>query len=103
MRRHPSPSHGQGERAGDASGEGAYAGARGTSILCGGMPEGTLPSATFQPMTAESDPSMLPGGYNFIHLVFWTLVGMVAVGTNITVVILLTGLAIMALESVGKG
>lgn len=46
---------------------------------------------------------ILPGGYNFIHLVFWTVVGMVAVGTNITVVILLTGLGILALESFGKG
>lgn len=47
--------------------------------------------------------NLLPGGYNFIHLVFWTVVGLVAVGTNLTVVILLTGLGILALESFGKG
>lgn len=46
--------------------------------------------------------NLLPGGYNFIHLVFWIVVGMVAVGTNITVVVLVTGLAVMALESFGK-
>lgn len=45
---------------------------------------------------------MLPGGYNFIHLIFWTLVAMIGVGTNITVVVLLTGLGILALESIGK-
>ena len=47
--------------------------------------------------------NLLPGGYNFIHLVFWTVVGMVAVGTNLTVVILLAGLGILALESFGGG
>ena len=45
---------------------------------------------------------LLPGGYNFIHVVFWTVVGLVAVGTNAVAIILVTGLALLLLESVGR-
>lgn len=45
---------------------------------------------------------LLPGGYDFIHLVFWTVVVLVAVGTNIVPIILMFGLALLGLESVGK-
>ena len=45
---------------------------------------------------------LLPGGYNFIHIVFWSVVGLVAVGTNAVAIILATGLVLMLLESVGK-
>ncbi len=45
---------------------------------------------------------LLPGGYNFIHIVFWSVVGLVAVGTNAVAVILATGLVLLFLESVGK-
>ena len=44
----------------------------------------------------------LPGGYEFIHLVFWTVVAMVAVGTNIVPIILMVGLPLLGLESLGK-
>tara|TARA_B100000678_G_scaffold155693_1_gene130049 strand:+ start:493 stop:639 length:147 start_codon:yes stop_codon:yes gene_type:complete len=44
----------------------------------------------------------LPGGYNFIHVVFWSVVGLVAVGTNAVAIILVTGLALLLFESVGK-
>ncbi|MEE2668704.1 MAG: hypothetical protein VYD78_01740 [Gemmatimonadota bacterium] len=44
----------------------------------------------------------LPGGYNFIHVVFWSVVGLVAVGTNAVAIILATGLALLLFESVGK-
>ena len=43
--------------------------------------------------------NLVPGGYVFIHLIFWTVVGMVAVGTNAVAIILLVGLGIMALET----
>jgi hypothetical protein len=43
-----------------------------------------------------------PGGYTFIHLVFWTVVGMVAVGTNAVAIILVFGLTMMALETVKR-
>jgi hypothetical protein len=43
---------------------------------------------------------LLPGGYTFIHIVFWTVVGMVAVGTNLVAIILMVGLGMMALETV---
>jgi hypothetical protein len=46
--------------------------------------------------------SLLPGGYIFTHLVFWTVVGMVAVGTNAVAIILVVGLGMMVLESIGR-
>lgn len=46
--------------------------------------------------------NLFPGGYTFIHLVFWTVVGMVAVGTNAVAVILVFGLTMMALETVKR-
>jgi hypothetical protein len=45
---------------------------------------------------------LLPGGYTFIHIVFWGVVGLVAVGTNAVAIILATGLALLFLEAVGK-
>jgi hypothetical protein len=43
---------------------------------------------------------LLPGGYVFTHLVFWTVVGLVAVGTNAVAIMLSVGLALMALEAI---
>jgi hypothetical protein len=43
---------------------------------------------------------LLPGGYNFIHLVFWSVVGMVAVGTNAVAIILVVGLMMLVTEAV---
>lgn len=45
---------------------------------------------------------LVPGGYLFTHLVFWTVIGMVAVGTNAVAIILSVGLVLLLLESVGK-
>jgi hypothetical protein len=45
---------------------------------------------------------LFPGGYTFTHLVFWSVVGMVAVGTNAVAIILLVGLSMMLLESVQR-
>ena len=45
---------------------------------------------------------LVPGGYLFTHLMFWTVVAMVAVGTNAVAIILSVGLVLLALESVGK-
>lgn len=45
---------------------------------------------------------MLPGGYDFIHLVFWPVVLMVAVGTNFMAIVLSAGLGILLLEAVRK-
>jgi hypothetical protein len=45
---------------------------------------------------------LLPGGYNFIHAVFWGVLALVAVGTNVVAIILATGLVLLFLESVGK-
>ena len=43
--------------------------------------------------------SLFPGGYTFTHLVFWTVVGMVGVGTSAVSIILMIGLGIMVLET----
>jgi hypothetical protein len=45
---------------------------------------------------------MLPGGYDFIHLIFWTIVAMVAVGTNLIPIVLSVGLGILLLDSLQK-
>jgi hypothetical protein len=44
--------------------------------------------------------NLLPGGYTFTHLVFWTVVGLVGVGTNAVAIILVVGLVMMLLEAV---
>jgi hypothetical protein len=46
--------------------------------------------------------NLIPGGYVFTHLVFWTVVGMVAVGTNAVAIILMVGLGMMVLETFNK-
>jgi hypothetical protein len=45
---------------------------------------------------------LVPGGYLFTHLMFWTVVAMVAVGTNAVAIILSVGLVLLALESIGR-
>jgi hypothetical protein len=46
---------------------------------------------------------LIPGGYLFTHLIFWTVVSMVAVGTQLMAIILSFGLGILAMESFKKG
>jgi len=46
--------------------------------------------------------ALVPGGYLFTHLMFWAVIGMVAVGTNAVAIILSVGLVLLALESIGK-
>jgi hypothetical protein len=43
---------------------------------------------------------LVPGGYLFTHLIFWTVVAMVAVGTNAVAIILSIGLGLLVLETV---
>ncbi len=47
--------------------------------------------------------NFLPGGYTFTNIVFWTVVGMIMVGTNAVAMILSMGLGILILESIGRG
>ncbi len=42
---------------------------------------------------------LVPGGYLFTHAIFWTVVGMVAVGTNAVAIILSIGLGLLVLET----
>lgn len=46
---------------------------------------------------------LIPGGYLFTHTVFWTVVALVAVGTNAVAIILSVGLGVLFMESIGKG
>lgn len=45
---------------------------------------------------------MLPGGYDFIHVIFWILVAMIIVGTNFMAIALSAGLGILLMEAIGK-
>jgi hypothetical protein len=45
---------------------------------------------------------LVPGGYIFTHMVFWTVVGLVAVGTNAVAIILSIGLPLLVIESLTK-
>jgi hypothetical protein len=45
---------------------------------------------------------LVPGGYLFTHFVFWTVVALVAVGTNAVAIILSVGIGLLLLESIGK-
>lgn len=45
---------------------------------------------------------LVPGGYLLVHVVFWTVVSMVAVGTNLMAIVLSLGLGILAMESFKK-
>jgi len=47
--------------------------------------------------------NLLPGGYTFSHIVFWTVVALVMVGTNLVPIVLSIGAVILMLESMGKG
>jgi hypothetical protein len=42
---------------------------------------------------------LVPGGYLFTHAVFWSVVAMVAVGTNAVAIILSIGLGLLVVES----
>lgn len=46
---------------------------------------------------------MLPGGYDFIHLVFWSVIGLVAVGTNFMAIVLSFGIGVLLMETFGIG
>lgn len=45
---------------------------------------------------------MLPGGYDFIHIIFWPVVLLVAVGTNFVPILLSVGLGLLVLQAGGK-
>lgn len=55
---------------------------------------------TSEPRRAMRD--LVPGGYIFTHLIFWSVVGLVAVGTNAVAIILSIGLGLLVLETATK-
>ena len=44
----------------------------------------------------------LPGGYTFTHLIFWSVVGLVAIGTNAVGIMLSIGLGALTMEALKK-
>lgn len=42
---------------------------------------------------------LVPGGYVFTHIVFWSVVALVALGTNAVAIILSVGVVLMAVEA----
>ena len=46
--------------------------------------------------------NLVPGGDLFTHAIFWTVVGLVAVGTNAVAIILSIGLGLLVFETVTK-
>jgi hypothetical protein len=46
--------------------------------------------------------NLLPGGYYFTHFVFWTVAGLVLIGTNAVAIMLSIGLTLLLLEAIGK-
>ena len=41
---------------------------------------------------------LVPGGYLFTHVVFWSVVAIIAVGTNAVAIILSVGVVLLAVE-----
>ena len=66
------------------------------------LPSIFVPQINVHPYIEGLMGDLLPGGYTFTHLVFWSVVGLVAVGTNAVAIILLVGLSMMLLESVQR-
>ena len=52
--------------------------------------------------TSKPNDSFLPGGYNLVHGAFWTVVVLVAVGTNAVAIILSIGLVLMIVEMLSR-
>ncbi len=42
---------------------------------------------------------LVPGGYLFTHLIFWTVVALVGVGTNAVAIILSIGIGLLVFET----
>ena len=45
---------------------------------------------------------LVPGGYIFTHAIFWTVIALVAIGTNAVAIILSIGLGLLVLETATK-
>jgi len=45
---------------------------------------------------------LVPGGFLFTHMIFWSVVGLVAVGTNAVAIILSIGLGLLVVETVAQ-
>ena len=81
----PEEAHVEEEAYAEDAGHGAEAGGRSDA--------GLVP-------TAKSNSNLLPGGYNFTHLAFWSVVGLVAVGTNAVAIMLSIGAGLLVFETV---
>jgi len=64
-----------------------------------GIPHDIPARARVELQLTRTTMDLVPGGYLFTHIVFWTVVAMVALGTNAAAIILSIGLGILAMES----
>ncbi len=48
---------------------------------------------------AKPNDNLLPGGYNLTHAAFWSVVVLVAIGTNLTAIVLSVGILLLAFET----
>lgn len=89
-----------GEEAGAEHGEAAEAaGAEHDQADAGhGVAAGRGSEAGLVP-SSKSNASLLPGGYNFTHVAFWSVVGLVAVGTNAVAIMLSIGAGLLVFET----
>ncbi len=55
------------------------------------------PHVSLQPRRPMRD--LVPGGYLFTHLIFWTVVALVGVGTNAVAIILSIGIGLLVFET----
>ena len=71
-------------------------------IRPGGRAAAVAGAATIHDNRARFEEPMrdlVPGGYVFTHLVFWTVIGLVIVGTNAVAIMLSVGLVLLGLEA----
>ena len=52
--------------------------------------------------TSKSNDNLVAGGYNFTHGAFWSVVVLVAIGTNAVAIILSIGLVLLVLEMLSR-
>ena len=51
---------------------------------------------------SKPNDNLLPGGYNLAHTAFWSVVVLVAIGTNLTAIVLSIGLLLLAFETLSN-
>ena len=67
----------------------------------GAVAAGSAAYAGLVPSSKSTD-NLLPGGYNLVHAAFWTVLILVAVGTNAVAIILSIGILVLKWETLSR-